>query len=747
MPKIPIKALRLNQMARQSGVSVPSSGHVVERVKFLKGTQLESEIGFLKYCDETYPPLLAKYVVGISQLYRSALGGRASEERLVYDSDGNIAGTVSIGLKNFVPMQSMGDSDHSKPEKILVANPSPSTLVEYNVAEILVSSWRHKEDDMHPGNLGVNGRLDYDMSWYHLLSIIKEPRLVCGITQSMPSFGTVLREEDLHNFPNLESTRTHWPAQNPKNYNRYKIFKAQASFQSLAESKAFKLQVFKALLKELLSFQPKVLKERLSTQLGNTDINLDSLVEEQDSPTINQKTKLLAQAGPELFYRDPESEEEYTFVEHFFKVAQKEYESFYKLVAHYSDFRKYLIDNPSVYLEIREFFENDNKNYSGAQVYDLELMDRMYEKIWRDAAIKPVIKALKRTSDEYHKINNELDVDSFLDVTYSPSFKGPVEDSISSDSLGSGPIQVLADKTINPEDHEGDNDTAQKQIRNIIARLYSNLHNLSRIYFEEQNSIQKNNTDYIIGCKHFLEEARTAVDEIIKGTQTKSRKVRRHAGFEKIYQQWTTVLFEIDYTAHLENRELQKDEPKIKYHVESVEPTQNPSAKILSSDINEVLKDAFVDWLSRQKLRDTIVLANIALDEYSPKVTTGFLSTFNIWSYSRRRAEPTRKLIEKAKRQKDFSSIELVLQIIDEKGTGWNEGSLNTILMTVLLNKMLRDMTSSFTHSSAYPALERFKDAKGRSDFNFYKHILKVKDALLTSLATADVADGSHLVI
>ncbi|WP_040916096.1 hypothetical protein, partial [Legionella tunisiensis] len=48
--------------------------------------------------------MLAKYSVAISVALRLALGDRAAEDRLVFDDEGKIVGSISINLSNFKPL-------------------------------------------------------------------------------------------------------------------------------------------------------------------------------------------------------------------------------------------------------------------------------------------------------------------------------------------------------------------------------------------------------------------------------------------------------------------------------------------------------------------------------------------------------------------------------------------------------------------------------------------------------------------
>lgn len=726
MPDIPHNAIRLADLSRKPNSSVPSSGHVVLKVKFLPETGLEG-IGYLKYCDETYPPALAKYVVGISQLYRSSLGKRASEERLVYDSDGSIVGTVSVALNNFVPMQSTNDSTSADPAIEKLANPEPRTLIDEDIAELLVASWRHKEDDLHPGNLSTAGRLDYDMSWYHILSAIKGERIVCGTTQSTPAFGTALCEKDLHHFPVLESTRTHWPSQQPKNFNIRKAYKAQKSFSKLKDSQRFKEQMFSGLLKELLSFQPTTMQARLNAYLGDEQLELNSLPQEK-------RIALLSLANQGTFFKDDKHTIERGFADHFFRVSQAEYDSFYKVVVNYSEFKKFLVSHPEAFIEVKTFFETENKSLPVEQQYNLVQLDNMYQQIWRDTFIKRFILLLKQTSEEFEKIQSDIEIDSFLTADSSPTIISTDDASSASSSDAITPTKLVQNTAIDPANFQ-DEDTELKKIRSTIASLYSELFNTSHNYFEQQQATLETNAQFIVNCRQKLDESQQKIKAILNPAKSVAARERTHKGTQKLFSHWQTALDEIDYAKHLEKREETKLAPKIKYTATITAPPEQPATKILDSNIDIILKDALVDWLKAQpNLNEVILQANVALNEYSPKVKTGLMSYCNLWSYTRKRAPKLEKLLEKVKKEHHLSAIDLVIQIITEEGSGWEENSFNTLFMKVLLNKTLQHMTSNFESGSKYAALAIFKDAKTCADFNFYQHIFNVKEAFIDSL-------------
>ena len=52
---------------------------------------------------------------------------------------------------------------------------------------------------------------------------------------------------------------------------------------------------------------------------------------------------------------------------------------------------------------------------------------------------------------------------------------------------------------------------------------------------------------------------------------------------------------------------------------------------------------------------------------------------------------------------------------------------------------MLLDYTSDFDSGVKYPSLAKFKDARKRENFNYHKHILKVKEHFIDSIVNYQI--------
>lgn len=362
------------QRVKKVKESSPSS-HSVEVVTF-KDPTIDGPIhAYKKLCDENYPPLLAKYVVAFSVLVRAALGERASEDRLIYNDTGQIIGSVSIEVPNFVPLLKAGKT-YDDPKKNELGNPNKETLIKYNVAELLVSAYKHKNNDLHPDNISVNGLIDWDELYYEITSIIKGQRVLSGIAFETPKVSTQAREKDLRSFPNV-GARIHWPTNFvPKNWNLLKMYKTGA-FLELQGDSEFTDQYFTAILKELLAFDKKMLTQRMKLYLGNEELNLNEL-------PIDKRVALLSFGRESKLFLDEQGKER-KFVEHCIMFLEQEHIKFKNILLNMPEFHDFLIKSnkdPAKIVEIKKWFINQNEK--NIIPYNLNFIDTELHTLWRE---------------------------------------------------------------------------------------------------------------------------------------------------------------------------------------------------------------------------------------------------------------------------------------------------------------------------------------------------------------------------
>lgn len=345
MASLPKTALRRNKLKDlTAGPAAPKSGHVVTQVEFVDFDGCKKK-GFFKPLDETYPELLAKISVATSVIIRMLLGERAAEDRLVYDEDDKIVGTVSIALEGFKPFNYGSEPIPEHPQKKEEVNPSYETLMQHNVMELLFFSWFLGNDDLHPKNIGLKGLIDWDMFFYALTEIIKGPRAF----GSSPEGKIELPSSDFANFPVLQETKlTHWAThQYPHNYYYPKRYGNYDQFIELSKNPIFKdeslpngqitaqEQLFTAALKALVIFQPEVLEKQLRDALGKEPLNYTEL-------SLEKKGEL-EKKFPTLFTSETDKQ---PFVSFMCGLYQLYYDELYRNVVFFKGCEKNISDVP-----------------------------------------------------------------------------------------------------------------------------------------------------------------------------------------------------------------------------------------------------------------------------------------------------------------------------------------------------------------------------------------------------------------
>lgn len=358
-----------------------ASGHKVVKVTFEeKGI---TKRGFFKHCDnDKYPPLLAKYVVAFSVFVRAALGAKASEERLVYNNLGDIVGTVSIEVPNFIPLLPYWlGKDYKDEEEKKLGNPDKQKLIDTNVAELLISAYKHQNDDLHPDNISLNGLIDWDELYRKLTWILKGKRPGSGWVIESPDKVNYITEQDLRTFPIIAS-RIHWPAHpRPKNGNPLKLFLTNAFIDIVNDPDLypqFRHQYFTAILKELLAYDDKMLKERMRDYLGDEGLDLGLL------PHKKRERLLKYGESRKLFYDKKGNER--NFVDQCSIFFESEHQYFKNIVLKMPEFREFLLTlnkNPTEVFDLKNWFEKNNAN--NPIPYNLAYINQQYHAIWRDS--------------------------------------------------------------------------------------------------------------------------------------------------------------------------------------------------------------------------------------------------------------------------------------------------------------------------------------------------------------------------
>lgn len=406
------------------------SGHEVTIVTIKKTDEtiqqgLALKTGFIKNCGDpndkgiytnNYPPLLAKYVVAFSVFVRLALAEKAAEDILIFDN-GKIVETMSFEVPDFVPLLAKFDNNYKDPKKQALGDPTRKLLIDSNFAALWVSAYRHKNDDLHPKNISVNGLIDWDMLYYDLTSIIKGPRPLSGYLPERPEKAVEIKEQDISRGLTVTS-RTHWFTHLiPKNINFFKIFKSN-SFSDLATDADYFRQFYTAILKELLAYDKDMLERRLHFYLGDLGLDLHEL------PPDKRQQLLKYGEASELFYKKDEQGflKERTFVEHCSQFFAVEHEKFYQVMLIMPEFHEFIVKNQGIYQEIREWFISQNQKLKNPDMhFDPKYIDQTYREIWHNsfmALLCTQLSILNKLANKALEFNQDHLSRSFIMVNY-----------------------------------------------------------------------------------------------------------------------------------------------------------------------------------------------------------------------------------------------------------------------------------------------------------------------------------------
>ncbi|WP_131781977.1 hypothetical protein [Legionella gresilensis] len=375
---LPSKALRYGQLVfKSAGEAVPTSGHEVFKVEFID-TAGEIKKGFYKPLAPSYPRILAQYSVA-SSVFMSTFVDRVAEERLVLNDQDEVIGTISIAIPDFKPLLQWTDPTPTDPQEKELVCPSVESLLLENFAEFIAILLTIGEDDEHPKNISTKGLIDRDMSFYDITYIMKGGRLSDSFLKDPPEILMRIRGSQLDNLPN-SLPGTHSPARTiPANGNVAKIYKNFAEFQKLATNPSlltekgtisFQDQLFNAFLKQLILFDPELLRARLEHYFGDIKFDYSCLDEKQRSE--------LRRVHPAYF--QPRFEGQETFVDHMMKVLYDRYQQLYKAVVFYPgcpknesgasvvSFSDYLRNKPSAMGQIMS--QVDKKNEKMKEAWD-----------------------------------------------------------------------------------------------------------------------------------------------------------------------------------------------------------------------------------------------------------------------------------------------------------------------------------------------------------------------------------------
>ncbi|BCA97148.1 hypothetical protein TUM19329_35090 [Legionella antarctica] len=500
---IPKKGLRRNHLQDLTAGQAIDGSHPIIRVKFIDDGN--AKIGYFKELEPKnhYPELLAKISVGTSHLQRLFLGKNCAEERLVFNDNDELVGTLSIAIDGFRPFNYSSEAaplDPSVKEQVV---PSTKTLLEKKHVEAAFAFWFGDNDDGHPHNNGFAGDasviLDFDMFFYWFTILMKEPRPVVGV----PKKSIALSVRDWEGFPNVKDSKPyHWftflhpgqeslPLQStlltrilPKNY------ADPTQFEQLAHESEAHEQKFAVAMRALLTYQPEATRKRLTELFGDMTLNYTSLDETDLGLRLAYE-----KAYPELCNETTNSK---PFVEFLLNMYQKHYDNLYRVVVFYMGCENNgygvslpatctaLYRKPSFYRKIEEWVKTQNETlYSkddSSIKYDLPELQKRYHQIWRDAHA-PTVKELLHSC--YQLTNKVLFQVSSQVVVAEVEGKKPTDDNLTSAWEMINAMPELSKSKIEPLILV-DKESKFREGLLLLVEFANTFHALTKNYYEKE---------------------------------------------------------------------------------------------------------------------------------------------------------------------------------------------------------------------------------------------------------------------
>lgn len=406
---LPKKALRESNLKElTAGSAVKDGSHVITRVTFIEdGIE---KLAFYKRLEpkNNYPELLAKISVAASFFKRLFQGKNSAEERLVFDENDKLVGTLSIAIKGFKSFNFADEPVPIDPALKEDVIPSTKTLIEKYIMEILFGRWFLDDDDTHAHQMGFvdneSADLDFDMFFYWFTIYMKEPRPIIGV----PKKRIDLTVRDWETFPKVKDSKPyHWPTFRHPGQETLpsavpsqilqsvlpKKFADPTQFEQLAHEPRAHEQKFVAAMKALLTYQPEMVRKRLIDLFGDMTVNYTSL----DAADVNLRIQYETEF-PELCNSQTNV---MSFVDFMMNIYQKHYDNLYRVVVFYmgcenngngvalDSTHSTLYSKPSIFKGIVDWMSIQNetlyKKDDASLKYDINELQHRYHQIWRDA--------------------------------------------------------------------------------------------------------------------------------------------------------------------------------------------------------------------------------------------------------------------------------------------------------------------------------------------------------------------------
>lgn len=678
---IPKKALRHSQFTEKTPVS--DGSHKIFSVSFEEDGIIKK--AFFKELEPQrhYPELLAKISVATSSLKKSFQGKRSAEERLVFDSDDRLIGTLSLCVDNFKPFHYAEDGIPINSTLREQVAPSVKTLVEKNIMELLFGRWFLDDDDGHPHNLSLNADIDFDMFFYWFTIHMKEPRSVIGI----PKTHVFLSVPDYEAFPNVQDSKPyHWPSYVhpgkvtipvlvPGQEQVLKLLpKAYADpvqFARLAQDSVAQEQKLAAALKALLTYQPELQRKRFTEIFGDLTLNYTSLDE-----TNEELRKKYEELYPRLCNEKTNAQ---SFVDFMMSLYQEHYDNLYRVVVFYMGCANNgygiplpatylaLYQKPSLYRTIEEWVKNENEiSYSKEEdlKYDLAELQKRYHQVWRDA-FAPALKELLHSS---YRLANAL-----LKGTTNPPYtqiSEIVSKKITDDSLTNawelfGSMPELSAEAIETS-ISVDKDSKLRDALLALVAFTNEFRAITKDYYttERKDLIEEHNLEFSTELTLLHQRYNLKIRQALANTTTYAFE------FNNIASSLKLIAEQVNFPLHLTTTDELMEEALLSVKKEVLPFTHD--------DVKKQYHDSLFVWAKSLKPDQfKRYISDIIDKKYAP-----LLSTFSL----RQRADSVKDYLRESAKESGDNRLAYILSSAPKQ-----EGALNKLLIEGLTPLMLQE--------------------------------------------------------
>lgn len=678
------KALKISQLKfKTAGSAVNDGSHQTFKVSFIEnGKEIE---GFFKELapKKDYPELLAKISVATSLFKRLFQGTRSAEERLVFDDNKKLLGTLSINVDGFKPFNFSNEaipSDFNLKEQVI---PSTKTLIETNAMEILLGRWFLDDDDGHPHNISLAGDIDFDMFWYWFTIHMKAPRAGIGI----PKTRVNLTVDDWEHFPNVKDSKPyHWPTYKYPGQETIpslvpaqgqilnkllpKIYADPTQFENLASEPTAQEQKFAAALKVLLTFQPNMVRSRLTELFGDMALNYTSLDETDTNLRVTYE-----QTFPQLCNEKTNTK---PFVEFIMSLYQEHYDNLYRVVVFYMGCKSNdygislpatshaLFHRPSYYKNIATWVQTQNDTvYSKEEPelkFDLPELQKRYHQVWRDA-FAPKLKELLHSA--YHlttKLLRQVSSEAMLEELVG---MGALDSSVTSAWQLFGIMPELSKEKVMPLICV-DKESQLREGLFLLIEFTSQFNAAAKAYYEKErkNLIEEDNLVFVNQLSQLYTEYNLKIRQNLAHTSTHATEFNRIAlGLKQFTEQ-------AHFQLHLTTTDEQMKESTTAKIIQDIIPHTN-------EEIMKQFNNSLFMWARNLKPE--------LLNQYiTDIIDKRYVPTIGTLSY-RRREKPVKDYLATSLNDSGDNRLAYIFSSGAEEA-----GALNTLLIQYLTPKMLQ---------------------------------------------------------